>query len=108
MSNFDNNNNNNINDLSLDVLKAQLNEAETAAELAEVEAELANDRAETIRQAIQRHQTENRTAQANAFEIRLPGGAKLVMVSANDPRMDNPFPAGSTIVPKQTAAAGSR
>lgn len=107
MSNFDNNNNN-INDLSLDVLKAQLDEAVTEAELAEVQAELANDRAETIREAIQRHQTENRTAQANAFEIKLPGGARLVMMSANDPRMDNPLPSGSTIVPKQTATAGSR
>lgn len=107
MSNF-NNNNNNINDLPLDVLKTQLDQAEAEAELAEAQAELAADRAETIREAIQRHQTELRTADANAFEIKLPGGARLVIMSANDPRMDNPLPSGSTIVPKQTATAGSR
>lgn len=103
-----NNFNNNFDNNNIETLQAELANAEAVVEQATAIAEAAEDRAITIREAIERHQQESRTAHSSAFEINMPNGTRIVLISNNDPRLNNPMPTGATIQPKQTATAGSR
>lgn len=99
MSNFNNNNNININDLR---------NAENHADILTAAATAAQEQVQTLREAIQAQQAAQRTATAQAYEVRLPNGATINITSNNNPRLDQPFVQGTVITPKQTAAGGSQ
>lgn len=66
---------------------------------------LVEDTTQTIGDLIERAQRSSVTG-ASAYEITLPSGVKINVVSQNDPRLSNPAPQGTTIEAKSSAKAG--
>lgn len=66
---------------------------------------LVEETTRTIRDLVEEARRSSLTA-ASAYQVTLPGGTQINIIGAQDPRLAQPAPAGTTIEAKSSSKAG--